>query len=363
MLSKSTGRRGAGLTRRALCLATPALALSGLSSSPARAQEQIVLASYGGTIEQFMRGVAIPAFEKETGIKVVYVTGTALSNYSKVMATRANPEVDIYWSNDLTHLGGKLQGLYQKLDPNIVTNLKEVMEGLRDPDGIGVSSHISTTGIQYNSRIFKEKGWEAPTSWLDLWDPKFKGKVALYSIGVLYSQEFLGAMTRVLGGSEKDIKPAIKKIKELRDTNGIVAFPTSPADMDNVMVQEQAWITVNASIRTLALKDRGSVLEYVDPKEGGVLFAVYFDVIKGARNPVGAQKFINHMMSADMQTKAASGMGYAPVNVNATIPEKWSRYMPTAKTINSFVKLDREIENRNLDEWIDTWNREIEAKR
>jgi ABC-type thiamine transport system substrate-binding protein len=69
------------------------------------------------------------------------------------------------------------------------------------------------------------------------------------------------------------------------------------------------------------------------------------------------------MLSADMQTKAAAGLGYAPVNTKATIPEKWAKYMPTAKTIHSFVKLDREVENRNLDEWIETWNREIEAKR
>lgn len=364
MPHRSAESRREGVTRRALGAgALAAMMLPGLGTSSVRAQEQIVLASYGGTIEQFMRDVAIPAFEKETGIKVVYVVGTALSNYSKVLATKGRPEIDVYWSNDLTHLGGKLQGLYEKLDPKIVTNLKEVLDVARDANDIGVASHISTTGIQYNSKKFKEAGWEPPTSWLDLWNPKYKGKVALYSIGVLYSQEFLGTMTRVLGGSEKDIGPAIKKIKELRDTNGIVAFPTSPADMDNVMVQEQAWITAQASIRTLALKQRGSVLEYVSPKEGAPLFMVSFNVVKGARNPIGAQKFINHMLSVDMQTKAASGMGYAPVNKNAKIPPEWERYMPTPATINSFIKLDRETMNAHLDEWIETWNREIEAKR
>ena len=197
---------------------------------------------------------------------------------------------------------------------------------------------------------------------MDLWDPKFKGKVALYSIGVLYSQEFLGVMTRVLGGNEKDIGPAIKKIKELRDTNGVVAFPTSPADMDNVMVQEQAWITTNASIRTLALKQRGSVLEYVSPKEGAALFMVSFNVVKGAPNPTGAQKFINHMLSTEMQTKAASGMGYAPVNKNATIPPEWENYMPTRQD-HRFLhqarshrdeqeprRVDRDVESRDRGE-------------
>lgn len=361
---RSVGGRRAGVTRRVLGLTAlaAAMTLPGVLA-PAEAQEKIVLASYGGTIEQFMRDVAIPAFEKETGIKVVYVVGTALSNYSKVLATKGRPEIDVYWSNDLTHLGGKLQGLYEKLDPNVVTNLKDVLDVARDAENIGVGSHISLTGIQYNSKKFKEAGWDPPSSWMDLWDPKYKGKVALYSIGVLYSQEFLGVMTRVLGGNEKDIGPAIKKIKELRDTNGVVAFPTSPADMDNVMVQEQAWIVPQASIRTLALKERGSVLEYVSPKEGAALFMVSFNVVKGAPNPSGAQKFINHMLSVEMQTKAASGMGYAPVNKNATIPAQWEKYMPTPKTIDSFIKLDRSVMNKNLDEWIETWNREIEAKR
>jgi putative spermidine/putrescine transport system substrate-binding protein len=342
--------------------AAAAMAL-GASAHSAAAQEQIVLASYGGTIEQFMRGTAIPEFEKATGIKVVYVVGTALSNYSKVLATKGRPEIDIYWSNDITHLTGKLQGLYDKLDPNIVTNLPDVLDFARDPDGIGVASHISSTGIQYNTKKFKEAGWEPPTSWMDLWDPKYKGRVALYSIGVLYSQEFLGVMTRVLGGNENDIGPAIKKIKALRDTNGVVAFPTSPADMDNVMVQEQAWITTNASIRTLALKQRGSVLEYVTPKEGAALFSVNFEVVKGAPNPTGAQKFINHMIGADMQTKAMAGMGYAPVNKKVTIPPEWENYMPSVKTIDSYIRLDRKVMNAHLDEWIETWNREIESKR
>ena len=365
MPHRSAEGRLDGMTRRALGIAALAAAVvaAGTGPSPVRAQEQIVLASYGGTIEQFMRDVAIPAFEKETGIKVVYVVGTALSNYSKVLATKGRPEIDVYWSNDLTHLGGKLQDLYQKLDPAIVTNLTQVLDVARDADGIGVASHISTTGIQYNTKKFKEAGWDPPTSWLDLWDPKYKGKIALYSIGVLYSQDFLGLMTRVTGGNEKNIGPAIKKVKELRDTNGVVAFPTSPADMDNVMVQEQAWLTVNASIRTLALKQRGSVLEYVSPKEGAALFMVSFNVVKGAPNPTGAQKFINHMLSTDMQTKAASGMGYAPVNKNAKIPPEWERYMPTPQTIDSFIKLDRVTMNKHLDEWIETWNREIEAKR
>jgi putative spermidine/putrescine transport system substrate-binding protein len=75
----------------------------------AQAEGEVVFAGYGGTFEQFARNELIPAFEKQTGIKVRFVVGTALSNFAKVMASRSTPEIDLYWSNELTHVAGKQQ--------------------------------------------------------------------------------------------------------------------------------------------------------------------------------------------------------------------------------------------------------------
>jgi putative spermidine/putrescine transport system substrate-binding protein len=254
MISRDAyGARPYWTRRKLLAGAAATLALPAIVTGARAANEQIVLASYGGTTETFMRNEAIPSFEKETGIKVVYFVGTALSNYSRVLATKRRPEIDVYWANDLSHLAGKLQDLYAKLDPSLVPNLQNIYPLARDADGIGVASNLSGCGLQYNPRKFKEAGFAPPTSWLDLWDPKFKGRVAVYSIGVLFSQDFLAMMSRVLGGNENDVRPAITKIRELRDSGNIVAFANSPAEMDNIMVQEQAWINYNAQTRALAL--------------------------------------------------------------------------------------------------------------
>ena len=55
------------------------------------AEGEVVFAGYGGTFEQFARNELIPAFEKQTGIKVRFVVGTALSNFAKVMARATHP--------------------------------------------------------------------------------------------------------------------------------------------------------------------------------------------------------------------------------------------------------------------------------
>jgi hypothetical protein len=38
-------------------------------------------------------------------------------------------------------------------------------------DDVGVTTQIASTGLQYNTRLFKGAGWAPPTSWLDLRDP------------------------------------------------------------------------------------------------------------------------------------------------------------------------------------------------
>ena len=180
-------------------------------AQPAGVESEVVLAGYGGTYEQFTRNLIIPAFEKATGIKVKLVVGTALSNYAKVVASRNNPEIDVYWSNELTHAAGKQQGLYDKLDSRVVTNLVDVYSTSRDSDGIGVGSHVQATGFQYNSAKFREAGIPPPSSWNDLADPRLKGKVALYNFSVAFSQDLIVILTKLAGGNEKDVRPGIEK--------------------------------------------------------------------------------------------------------------------------------------------------------
>jgi putative spermidine/putrescine transport system substrate-binding protein len=328
---------------------------------PAHAAEEVVFASFGGTVEQFLRGNVIAQFEKETGIKVTYVVGTAMSLYSRVLATKSKPEIDIYWANDLGHSSGKHLGLYGAIDPNVVTNLGNLIDGAKQADNIGVMSEIASTGIQYNTEKFKQMGWAPPTSWLDLWDPKYKGKVAMYSINILYAQELLGVISRLAGGSEKNIAPGLKKIRELKEMGQIAATANTPAEMDNIMAQGQAWITYNGCNRVLTLKTQGAPFEFVNPKEGASRYALYLDPIKGAPHPQALQKFINFMISPDIQSRMAENLFYGPVNRDAKISADMARAIGQGGA-PKLMLLDREAMNQELDNWIEQWNRVIEAK-
>jgi putative spermidine/putrescine transport system substrate-binding protein len=345
-------------------VALAAAAATVLAQAPSRPklEAEVVFAGYGGTFEKMTRQELIPPFEKATGIKVTLVVGTALSNFSKVQAARTRPDIDIYWSNELTHAAGKGLGLYEKLDPKVATNLAQVYDIARDPDSIGVVSSLLATGIHYNTKKLQEAGIPAPTSWNDLWNPRLKGKLALYTFGVAYSQDFLALMAKLHGGSEDNIQPGLARIKQLRANGNLVAFASTPAELDNLLVQGTAWMTVNGSPRAYILQGQGAPIDFAYPKEGAGFFANYFDIIKNAPHPNAAQAFVNYLIGVEAQAILSKAF-YGPINRNVRLPDEIARKVPYgAERINSLVRIDRYKMNQYLDAWTDAWNREIEAK-
>ena len=361
---RGTGQRCSFVQVAAMLFGLTVLGAASVHAQPAGVEAEVVMASPGGTFEQFNRNEIIPAFEKATGIKIKLVIGTVLSNYAKVVAARNNPDIDVYWSNELTHTSGKQQGLYEKLDPKVVTNLADVYDFAKDPDGIGVNAYVLATGIQYNSKALREAGIPAPTSWNDLWDPRLKGKVALYSFDLGYSQDLLVLLARAAGGSEKNIRPGLEKLKTLRTSGNLAMFVSSPAELDNMLVQGTAWMTVNGSARAFILKDRGAPIDFAFPKEGAGYFTNYFEVVKNAPNPKAAQLLVNFLIGSEMQLVIAKGVVAAPINKKVAIPDSLRGKAPLGEAeLKKLIRIDRVEMNRQFDSWAEMWNREIDTKR
>ena len=110
-----------------------------------------------------------------------------------------------------------------------------------------------------------------------------KGKVALYSFDVANSQDLLVLLTKLAGGTERDVRPGHEKLKALRSSGNLVMFASSPAELDNMLVQGQAWMTVNGSARAYIRKDKGAPIDFAFPKEGAGYFTNYFEILRTHR--------------------------------------------------------------------------------
>ena len=324
-------------------------------------EDELIFACNGGILEDLFRAAG-DSFTKATGVKVTYVIGTQMSHLAKIQVSKSSPDTDVVFSSGLSHAIGKGQDLFEKLDPALVTNAKDLYPNAVDPDDVGAMGSLTSIGMGYNTEKLNEIGMGTPTSWNDLWDPRLKGRVALCSFNVTWTQDFLVLIAKMNGGSEDNIQPGFDKIRELKEMGNLAYIPSTPAEMENLLTQNLAWANATASIRAYGLGDQGYPFTFLYPEEGASLYANWFDIIKGAPHPKAAQAFVNHMLTPEAQLIMARGW-YGPTNKTVVLPEDLAEKAPYgAERIASLVPIDRAKLNQNLDAWADQWNREIESK-
>ena len=331
---------------------------AGPGSTPA-AHKEVVFLGFGGTHEKNMKERVLPSFEKKFGVKVLYVTGTMAANFARAQAWKGKPEGDIIWTNDLTHVTGKKLGLYEKLDAHRVTALRDVYETARDAENVGVMQGFQAEGLEYNTKIFRERNLPAPTSWWDLWRPELKGRVGLYAGTNAYTQYLIPTIARIAGGNERNTDAAFAKFRELGPS--APTFAVAPAELDNLLKQGEVWITYNGSSRVYELAAAGFPVDFVYPKEGAVVFGNWFDILKGAPHPELAQELVNYLISPEAQTLFAQHVFFGPINRQTKLDVETARRVPYGSDrLAGMIKLDFEAMNTEVGRWTERWNREVE---
>jgi iron(III) transport system substrate-binding protein len=157
-----------------LALAVAAMALGGGAD----------IVVYNGR-SQYGDEPSFKAFEDETGLKVELRGGTAPELYERLRREGDATEADLLVTTDLANLWrAKDAGL---LEP-VTTNALQDHTDLRDPDDAwwGLSTRVRTP-MRSTERVPED----AVTSYADLGDPRWKGKVCLRTSNNEYNQSFV----------------------------------------------------------------------------------------------------------------------------------------------------------------------------
>jgi putative spermidine/putrescine transport system substrate-binding protein len=211
----------------------------------------------------------------------------------------------------------------------------------------------------YNTKVFKEKGWAAPTSWNDLKDPKFKKLLVIPPINNTYGLHTLVQFARMNGGGEKSIEPGFKVMKDQINPN-VLAYEPSPGKMTELFQSGQAVIAVWGSGRVASFANTGFPVDFVYPKEGALtLLAAACPVAKPNASPL-AHEFVKAMIAPDFQAVLAKEYGYGPVNKKAKIDEASLKMAPVGERAAKLKNVDWDVINDKRDEWTKRWNREVE---
>ena len=337
-----------------------ALAAFGLSAGQAIAQSKtLYIGMNGGTMEKTYTEHVFGPFEKANNVKVVVVPGTSSDILAKAQANKDKPQMHVMFLDDGIMYRAIGMGLCEKMKDSPALN--DLYPTARFKGDMAAGVNIGMTGLAYNKKMFTEKGWAAPTSWMDLADPKFKGKVVFQSLSSsTFGLHGFLLFNRIQGGTEKNVEPGFKAWPSTVGPNVLEYIPSSAKLAEMVQTGEAALFPLTPTAVGV-LKEKGLPVEYVQPKEGSVVLTVGECVIANNSEPALAHKLADYLLSPEAQAAALEFGDQIPSNPKtkatgaaAALVTQMNGYMKTA------VAVDWDVVNENRPAWNSRWNKTVE---
>jgi putative spermidine/putrescine transport system substrate-binding protein len=343
------------IRRRTLLRGAAAAAVAGGLGPPsiARAAEPLVINSYGGPFEKFMREEIIPVFEKETGIKTKLDIGLAKDWLATLRAAGVdNPPYDVLLMNGIFAALLRAEGFFEPIPVAEVPNMKDLVPVARMPNDNGVIAWMQPLGVAYRSDMTKAQ----PAAWKDLWNPEFKGHIGLYTITNTGGMMFLLMIAKIFGGSEYKTDVAFDEIRKLKPFTQVDFSGT----MEIMLTRGEVTIGPLDFPAAARLKLKGAEIDIKPPAEGSFMFDQMFDMLRGSKKKAEGYKWINFLLRPDIQEKWVNGFYVTPSNQVAKIPDNLKPLIPLyGERTKEIVVFDWDTANRNRDTIIDRWNKEM----
>lgn len=344
--------------RHALLAVAAAAALVGGGAASAETKT-LYIGMNGGTMEKAYTQYVFPAFEKANDVKVVVVPGTSSDILAKAQANRERPQMHVMFLDDGIMVRAIGMGLCEKQRPSAALN--EIYPAARFKGDMASGVSLGMTGLAYNKKMFAEKGWAAPTSWMDLADPKFKGKVVFQSMPASsFGLHGFLMFNRVQGGNDKNVEPGFKAWPTTIGPNVLEYIPSSAKISEMVQTGEAALFPLTPTA-VAALKTKGIPVEYAQPKEGSVVLMVGQCVIANNSEPELSQKLAEFLLTPLAQANVLQFGSQIPTNPKAPATGEGAEQVANInKWMKNAVTIDWDSVNANRPAWNARWNKTIE---
>ena len=264
---------------------------------------------------------------------------------------KALPNITVNWfqggtESVVTKITGEMEAkkveadLLMVADPSYYLTLKEagVLEkydskeranvSVKDEEGYWTGVRISNMIIAYNTDKVSEA--DAPKSYEDLLDPKWKNKIAMPS-PLLSGSAFVaaGALSNKLGWEYFD------KLKQ----NGLVVESGNSA-VQNKLLTGEYDVVIILEENMLKIADAGEPVKVVYPKDGVIMIPSPIAMFNTSENPEASKKVLDWFLSAkgqeiivkgwmhSVREDVASPIGADPLNsfIDNTMKTDWEQF-------------------------------------
>ncbi|WP_064485352.1 ABC transporter substrate-binding protein [Pseudonocardia sp. HH130629-09] len=317
--------------------------------------DELVVSGFSFGAEEFEKTVVAP-FEEETGIQVTFDPGSNSDRYNRLLVDRARPDVDVVLISDLFAADGEREGLFTDIDPGSVPNRADTVEFARDAPGQGIPYTFTLPGVLYSTDAFPD----GPPTVASLWDPELAGRIAVPDISATAGIPFLIAVAETFGSGPQDVDTAFAKLAELKPN--VLQFYSSTTELLSLLERGEVVAAPGLDLFAYDAVEAGRPVAWAPFDRGRVLSYNKAEIVEGAANTDGAQRFVNYLLSPEVQTRTATAFSDKPVNRAATVPPIMTEVAGGAATdpgAAGYVPLDLDFVGANRGAWIDRFAREV----
>lgn len=300
----------------------------------------------------------VKEFEQANNAKVQFLTlGDAGAALNKVILSKDAPLADVFFGVDNTFLSRALKA--DIFEPYVASSVDAISSDLR------MASNGELTPIDYgfvnlnaDDAWFAAKGLALPTSLEDLTKPEYKG--LLVAPNPATSSPGLAFLLATIGHFGED--GFVEYWKGLRANDVLITDGWNEAYFEH--------FTVGSAEKG----DRPLVVSYSSSPPADVIYATdgrtepasvnldlpggafrqveFAGVLRGAKQPELAKRFIDFMLSTRFQEDIPLQMFVYPVNPEAKLPEVFTKFAPPPAEP---VSLDPAAIDANRERWIQAW--------
>jgi iron(III) transport system substrate-binding protein len=247
---------------------------------------------------------AVKEFQEKTGITVNVVGAGTGELLKRIKAESANPLGDVMYGGGADSLSAYSDYFESYISPE--TNAFD--PGYIDPGGKWTGISPLPMVIIYNKNLVSEA--DAPQSWADLTDPKWKGKIAYAdptASGSAYTQlcTMLTAYGKDNGKGWEFIKKFVENLDgKLLSSSGDVPKKVNDGEYSvGLTLEKEAMLYLNAN---------GSIgMTY--PSDGTSTVPDAIAMIKNCKNKENAKKFIDFVAGKELQSLMLNQFNIRPV--------------------------------------------------
>ncbi len=229
---------------------------------------------------------------------------------ARMLAEKDNPQADLVWGWAVTGMEEFIpRGLFESYKPRGVEKLDQRFV---HPQHLYVGMDMYIAAFCVNTKVLKEKNLPMPKGWHDLLDPRFKGLVTMPN-PVASGTGFLQVSSILqMNGAREGKEDGWDFLKKL-DAN-IGQYIKSGSRPARMTAAGEFAVGASFDFVVAELKKQGFPVEFVFPIEGAGYEVEANALLKGAKNPRAARRFLDWAISEGAMRE------YAKFKYGVTLP-------------------------------------------